>query len=77
MLTIKSTVSDTTIPQHPLSKGECARILQDWCPACFGGHLYGRPWTQYVIDYPLLKCQIEFFYRGGDIHVSLDGNFNH
>ena len=33
---------------NKLSKAECARILQDHCPACFGGNLFGRPWIQYV-----------------------------
>ncbi|KAH6902181.1 hypothetical protein BKA70DRAFT_1229224 [Coprinopsis sp. MPI-PUGE-AT-0042] len=65
--------SGDTIPPHPepkipttlpsdqgLSPGECARILQQLCPLCFGGNMFGRP----VED-------------GADIHVSIDGNFNH
>jgi hypothetical protein len=26
--------------------GQCARILQQRCPACFGGDLFGRPLTE-------------------------------
>jgi|SRR5271163_1373105 len=33
---------------HKLSKGECARILQERCPACFSSNLFGRPWSQSV-----------------------------
>ncbi|KAJ7573140.1 hypothetical protein C8J56DRAFT_1066824 [Mycena floridula] len=47
-------------PELPLAPGEAARILQDRCPACFGGRLWGRS-----------------FRRGGDFHVSTDGNFHH
>ncbi|KAH6890083.1 hypothetical protein BKA70DRAFT_1120762 [Coprinopsis sp. MPI-PUGE-AT-0042] len=43
-----------------LSPGECARFLQELCPLCFGGNMFGRS----VED-------------GADIHVSIDGNFNH
>jgi hypothetical protein len=52
-LFIPDNISDPTkkpsiaVP-NKLSKGECARILQDRCPACFGGNLFGRPWIQYV-----------------------------
>ncbi|KAG6887512.1 hypothetical protein C0992_011981 [Termitomyces sp. T32_za158] len=43
------------------SQSECARLLQQRCPACFGGELFGRS----------LK------HEGGDIQVCVDGNFNH
>ncbi|KAG6816073.1 hypothetical protein H0H93_008564, partial [Arthromyces matolae] len=39
---------------------ECARILRQRCPACFGGTNFGKT-----------------FNEGGDIHVCIDGNFNH
>ncbi|CAA7265927.1 unnamed protein product [Cyclocybe aegerita] len=41
-------------------KSQCAQLLQDRCPACFGGTKFGRSWDE-----------------GGDIHVVIDGNFNH
>ncbi|GLB45913.1 hypothetical protein LshimejAT787_3800020 [Lyophyllum shimeji] len=44
----------------PLTPGQCARILQQRCPACFGGTHFGRLGED-----------------GADIHVSVDGNFNH
>ncbi|KAG6905180.1 hypothetical protein DXG01_004383 [Tephrocybe rancida] len=44
-----------------LTHGECARVLQQRCPTCFGGRLFGR------------SLELE----GGDIHVCVDGNFNH
>ncbi|KAG6827850.1 hypothetical protein H0H92_010266 [Tricholoma furcatifolium] len=58
-----STGPSESAPQHTplLHPGECAWILQQRCPCCFGGELFGRPLEQ----------------EGGDIHVCLDGNFNH
>ncbi|KAH6903735.1 hypothetical protein BKA70DRAFT_1110666 [Coprinopsis sp. MPI-PUGE-AT-0042] len=53
------TKAPTSTSGH-LSSGECAHFLQQLCPLCFGGDMYGRP----VED-------------GADIHVSIDGNFNH
>ncbi|KAH6907830.1 hypothetical protein BKA70DRAFT_1104358 [Coprinopsis sp. MPI-PUGE-AT-0042] len=52
--------TSTSHSSNGLSPGQCARFLQELCPLCFGGVLFGRP----VED-------------GGDIHVSVDGNFNH
>ncbi|KAG6823644.1 hypothetical protein H0H92_009575, partial [Tricholoma furcatifolium] len=51
-------VPQSTPSLHP---GECAWVLQQRCPCCFGGGLFGRPLER----------------EGGDIHVCLDGNFNH
>lgn len=34
-----------------LTPGECARILQQRCPLCFGGRLFGRPLQEYVISH--------------------------
>ncbi|KAH6902371.1 hypothetical protein BKA70DRAFT_1229028 [Coprinopsis sp. MPI-PUGE-AT-0042] len=53
------TKAPTSTSGH-LSSGECAHFLQQLCPLCFGGDMYGRP----VED-------------GADIHISIDGNFNH
>ncbi|KAJ7579774.1 hypothetical protein C8J56DRAFT_867767 [Mycena floridula] len=33
-------------PQAIPTPGECHRILQDLCPACFGGRLYGRSFQE-------------------------------
>ena len=55
-----SSPSSPTMQQHDLSRGSCAEILIQHCPACFGGTLFGRP-----LD------------KGGDIHVTTDGNFHH
>ncbi|KAJ7593286.1 hypothetical protein C8J56DRAFT_779295 [Mycena floridula] len=57
---VASSALDSPEPEPPLVPGEAARILQDRCPACFGGRLWGRS-----------------FRRGGDFHVSTDGNFHH
>ncbi|RDB29776.1 hypothetical protein Hypma_013855 [Hypsizygus marmoreus] len=64
--TTKPPISKTrTLPNGKtapaLTPGKCARILEQRCPACFGGTLFGR----------------NFRDEGGDIAVSLDGNFNH
>ncbi|TFK24338.1 hypothetical protein FA15DRAFT_557774, partial [Coprinopsis marcescibilis] len=40
---------------------ECDWVLQHRCPACFSGNIFGLSLDD----------------RGGDIHVSIDGNFNH
>ncbi|KAG5353617.1 hypothetical protein C0989_004726 [Termitomyces sp. Mn162] len=40
---------------------ECGHLLQQRCPACFGGNFFG--------------CSLEE--DGGDIQVCVDGNFNH
>ncbi|KAF9231703.1 hypothetical protein BU15DRAFT_55840 [Melanogaster broomeanus] len=45
-----------------LTPGNCASILMQRCPACFGGTTFGRS---------LLDS------KGGDIHVATDGNFHH
>ncbi|KAH6910895.1 hypothetical protein BKA70DRAFT_1459724 [Coprinopsis sp. MPI-PUGE-AT-0042] len=61
--TISSIPTATQVPASTsgnLSPGDCARFLQELCPLCFGGDMYGRS----VED-------------GADIHVSIDGNFNH
>jgi hypothetical protein len=34
--------SPTTLQVRPLFSGQCARVLQQRCPACFAGLLYGR-----------------------------------
>ncbi|KAH6909922.1 hypothetical protein BKA70DRAFT_1102235 [Coprinopsis sp. MPI-PUGE-AT-0042] len=49
---------------NSLSPGECARILQELCPSCFGGAMFGR-------------ASLTTARSGADIHVSIDGNFNH
>ncbi|KAF9231589.1 hypothetical protein BU15DRAFT_90869 [Melanogaster broomeanus] len=45
-----------------LTPGNCASILVQRCPTCFGGTTFGRS---------LLGSE------GGDIHVATDGNFHH
>ncbi|KAH6910031.1 hypothetical protein BKA70DRAFT_1101473 [Coprinopsis sp. MPI-PUGE-AT-0042] len=50
-------------PDQDLSSGECERFLQELCPLCFGGNMFGR--------------SVEDLCSGADIHVSIDGNFNH
>ncbi|KNZ79946.1 hypothetical protein J132_08423 [Termitomyces sp. J132] len=52
---------NTSPSNRALFPGECARVLQHRCPACFGGNLFGRSLDK----------------EGGDIHVCVDGNFNH
>ncbi|KAG6899356.1 hypothetical protein C0993_010997 [Termitomyces sp. T159_Od127] len=57
-------ISPMTLAAQPptqLTPGECARSLRQRCPACFGGDLFGRSLEQ----------------DGGDIHICVDGNFNH
>ena len=71
-----STAAQAT--SHELSKGECAWILQDHCLACFGGNCFGQPWNQCVSIICFMTDKfIKFLFRGSDIHVSHDGNFNH
>lgn len=60
------------------SRTECSWILQSRCPACFGGTRFGRSFQEYVYENHLSELTlITLFYRGGDIHVCLDGNFHH
>jgi hypothetical protein len=44
----QQTVSVTTIPTT-LSPGQCARVLQQRCPCCFGGTIFGRTFEECVI----------------------------
>jgi len=37
------TASSPALQQESLSRGSCAEILVQRCPACFGGTLFGRP----------------------------------
>lgn len=39
---------ETSLSEGPpgLTRGECARILIERCPACFGGIWFGRPLDQ-------------------------------
>ncbi|KAJ7587929.1 hypothetical protein C8J56DRAFT_1049993 [Mycena floridula] len=55
-----STAPPPTPARGTLTPGECHRMLQKRCPACFGETLFGRT-----------------LHQGGDIHVSVDGNFHH
>ncbi|KAG6890858.1 hypothetical protein C0992_012244 [Termitomyces sp. T32_za158] len=47
-------------PSASLTPGECARILQRRCPACFGGKLFGRPLESDGGDNP---CDCPKFYE--------------
>ncbi|KAI0676695.1 hypothetical protein C8Q78DRAFT_960079 [Trametes maxima] len=40
--------------------GQCSRLLQKRCPACFGGTQFGRSFTK----------------LGGDVHIALDATFS-
>ncbi|KAG6838360.1 hypothetical protein C0991_012303, partial [Blastosporella zonata] len=35
-------VSQATTASIPLEHAECARVLRQRCPACFGGSIFGR-----------------------------------
>ncbi|OSD02619.1 hypothetical protein PYCCODRAFT_1410600 [Trametes coccinea BRFM310] len=48
------------INAHTLVAGQCHRILQKRCPACFGGNRFGRSFED----------------DGGDIHVAMDATFS-
>ena len=48
-LLVKPTIEPPLAPSSPpsmqqdgLSRGSCAELLIQWCPACFGGTLFGR-----------------------------------
>jgi Kyakuja-Dileera-Zisupton transposase len=70
--------SESSHSEQGLSPGECARILQELCPLCFGGNRFGRSVEEYVDLLTLHSCQLlTHCDSGADIHVSIDGNFNH
>jgi hypothetical protein len=63
--------------QRP-SFGLCSRYLQNLCPACFGGTIFGKTEVQYVVQVLCLAIALQLpFSRGGDIHVRIDGNKHH
>ncbi|KAG6893224.1 hypothetical protein C0992_010832 [Termitomyces sp. T32_za158] len=45
---------------HPpsLTPGECARLLQQRCPACFGGNLFGRPLKEEYAAFSILQISV-------------------
>lgn len=61
-----------------LTLGQCACILQQRCPACFAGLLYGRSSKKWVF-YHVVKLVITnpCSHSGADIQIAVDDNFNH
>lgn len=55
---------------------EAARLLQKRCPACFGGEMKGRSFTEYVHFFSSVP-RFSLDSRGGDFHSAVDGNFHH
>lgn len=62
---------------YELKRGECARILKQRCPLCFGGTSFGRPLSQWVVPSNISMHSLTCADRGGDIHFCVDGNFHH
>ncbi|KNZ72510.1 hypothetical protein J132_02937 [Termitomyces sp. J132] len=56
-----SSINEPSPSRVVMLPGECGHLLQQRCPACFGGNFFG--------------CSLEE--DGGDIQVCIDGNFNH
>ncbi len=61
----------------PRSHTECARILRQLCPACFGGEKHGRPLEEYVFPDNIMCYITNNCSSGGDFQVATDGNFHH
>jgi hypothetical protein len=64
------------LPQPPPGVFQCARVLQQRCPACFAGSTFGRSFDKYVI-YPTFFRALTTIYSGADFHIAADGNFHH
>ena len=67
----------TSVPSS-LSAGSCSRLLQQRCPACFGGIQFGRDFETYALQ---RSCGVTAFLitslsHGGDIHVAIDATFS-
>jgi hypothetical protein len=60
----------------PAAPPQCARELQNLCPACFGGRVFGTPLERYDITL-YHGMHLRSAHRGGDIHIGFDGNFHH
>ncbi|KAJ2911476.1 hypothetical protein MD484_g8939, partial [Candolleomyces efflorescens] len=52
-----------------------SQYLQQKCPACFGGHKFGN--KKYPFPFISSFNGVSLRHRDSDIHVSVDGNFNH
>jgi len=51
-------------------------MLQQQCPACFGGIRFGRPLELLVLTL-MLVFRTKSSHRGGDFQLCCDGNFSH
>ncbi|KAI0669310.1 hypothetical protein C8Q78DRAFT_1095812 [Trametes maxima] len=57
---VESALDECLRKLYPSPAGQCSRLLQKRCPACFGGNQFGR----------------SFGKEGGDVHVALDATFS-
>lgn len=59
-------------------QSECARVLRQLCPACFGGANFGRELAEYVaLSIICTISLINHTISGGDFQIATDGNFHH
>ena len=59
-----------------LTEGSCSRLLQQRCPACFGGTHFGRAFDRFVRQSLANHLQLTLHSDGGDVHVAIDATFS-